>query len=100
YPNAGEPLRQETDRDLFVYIIFHPARCRGETTATTEIINNGRVLASAPVTLPQEAGRDRRVRHDVKQPIADLPTGTYELRLVLRQAEQEQVRTAYFRVER
>lgn len=100
YPNAGEPLRPETDRDLFFYIMFHPARGRGETTATAEILNNGRVLASAPVALPEEAGSDGRVQHVGKLPIADFPQGTYELRLVLRQAEQEQVRTAYFRVER
>ena len=97
---AGEPLRPEADPDLFFYFAFHPAEGLGETTATAEILNNGRVLASAPVDLPDAAGADVRVQHVGKLPIADFPKGTFELRLVLRQAEQEQVRTAYFRVER
>jgi VWFA-related protein len=100
YPNAGEPLRPETDPELFFYFAFHPADGLGETKATAEILNNGRVLASAPVDLPDAAGADGRVQHVGKLPIADFPKGTFELRLVLRQAEQEQVRTAYFRVER
>lgn len=99
YPNAGEPLRAGVDRDLLFYFTFHPADGAGETTATAEVLNNGRVLASAPVDLPTTFS-DGRVQHVAKLSIADFPEGTFELRLVLRQAEQEQVRTAYFRVER
>ena len=39
-----------------------------------------------------------RVQHVGTLPVASLPEGTYELRLRLRQGEDEQLRTAYFTI--
>ena len=96
YPNAGEPLRRGTDVDLMFYIAFYPA-VGNDIGATVEILNNGRVLASSPLKMrrPEAPGR---VQHVGTLPVAGLPEGTYELRLRLRQGEDEQLRTAFFTI--
>jgi hypothetical protein len=95
YPNAGEPLRRGADAELMFYIAYYAAE-RGDLGATVEILNNGRVLASSPIEMkPPGAGR---MQHVGTLPVASLPEGTYELRLRLRQGEDEQLRTAFFTI--
>jgi len=96
YPNTGEPLRRGTDADLMFYIAYYPVAGR-DIGATVEILNSGRVLASTPLEMPR-ASSEGRVQHVGTLPVASLPEGTYELRLRLRQGEDEQLRTAFFTI--
>ena len=62
-----------------------------------EILNNGRVLASTAAGDAPRCLRDR-VQHVGTLPMTSLPEGTYELRLRLRQGDDEQLRTAFFTI--
>ena len=64
------------------------------TRNTVQLLHNGRTLAEAPVILPPSTAA--RVQHVGRLPIASLPSGTYELRIVLHDAGREQSRTAFF----
>jgi hypothetical protein len=59
-------------------------------------MQNGRVLAEAPVTLPPAASS--RVQHVGRLPIGTLPAGTYELRIRVTDGLREESRSAYFTV--
>jgi VWFA-related protein len=96
YPNTGEPFRRGTDADLMFYIAYYPVAA-GDVAATVEILNNGRILASTPLEMPH-APSPGRVQHVGTLPLSSLPEGTYELRLRLRQGEDEQLRTAFFTI--
>ena len=78
------------------YIAYYPAWA-APSAATLEILNNGRVLARRPLEMrpPPSAGR---VQHVGTLPSASLPEGTYELRLRLRQGDDEQLRAAFFTI--
>jgi hypothetical protein len=94
YPNTGEAF--DRNNDLMFYIAYFPIAGR-DVGATIEILNNGRVLASSPLDMPK-AESSGRVQHLGTLPVKGLPEGTYELRMRLRQGEEEQLRTAYFTI--
>jgi VWFA-related protein len=95
YPNAGDPLHRGEDAELVFYFSFHPGRGQGEPSAIVEVLHSGRILASAPLELPRAATAGR-VQHVGKLPVSELPPGTYELRLRLREGDQEEVRSTFF----
>jgi hypothetical protein len=92
YPNAGEPIQKSATGGLAFYFALY-ARAAG-LRASAELMQNGRVLAEAPVTLPP-AG-DARVQHVGRLPIAALPAGTYELRIRVTDGTRTESRSAYF----
>ncbi|MEO6238629.1 MAG: VWA domain-containing protein [Vicinamibacterales bacterium] len=92
YPNLGDPIRKSAAGELTFYFALYGEVAGISTTA--ELLRNGRVIAAAPVTLAEPAGR--RIQHVGRLPIAALPTGTYELRIQVTGAGRELSRTAYF----
>ena len=96
YPRGGEPLRKGRDTEVIFYFAFYAGR-EDRATAALEILHSGRSLAAVPVDLPATPASGR-VQHVGKLPIDQFPAGTYELRLRLQLAEQEQVRTAFFTI--
>lgn len=92
YPNAGEPIRKSSAGELPFYFVLY-GRAEG-LTASAQLLQNGRVLADAPVTLPAASGT--RVQHVGRLPIAALPAGTYELRIRVTDGKREESRSAFF----
>ena len=92
YPNLGEPISKAAVRELPFYFALYGASKAPAVTA--QLLRNGQPLAEAPVTLPP--GDGPRVQHVGRLPIASLPAGTYQLRIVVNSGEQELSRTAFF----
>jgi VWFA-related protein len=92
YPNVGEPIRRAPSGELsFYFVLYGPVK---GLRATAELLQNGRALAEAPVTLPPALGS--RVQHVGRLPIGELPAGTYQLRIRVTDGAREESRTAYF----
>jgi VWFA-related protein len=92
YPNVGEPIRRAPSGELsFYFVLYGPVK---GLRATAELLQNGRALAEAPVTLPPALGS--RVQHVGRLPIGALPAGTYQLRIRVTDGAREESRTAYF----
>ena len=79
-------------KELPFYFTLYGAAAVGRITA--QLLRNGQALAEAPVTLPPSTAA--RVQHVGRLPISTLPVGTYELRIVLKDAGRELSRTAFF----
>ncbi len=92
YPNAGEPIRKSSSSELPFYFVLY-ARAEG-LTASAQLLQNGRVVAEAPVALPP--GNGPRVQHVGRLPIGALPAGTYELRIRVTDGKRDESRSAYF----
>jgi VWFA-related protein len=92
YPNLGESISRSEVKDLPFYFALYGRAVA--TRITAQLLHNGRTLAEAPVILPPSTAA--RVQHVGRLPIAGLPSGTYELRIVLHDAGREQSRTAFF----
>ena len=92
YPNLGEPISKAAVQDLPFYFTLYGVA--GNAGIKAQLLRNGKALAEAPVTLPGTAGS--RVQHVGRLPIASLPAGTYQLRIVVSSAGQELSRTAFF----
>ena len=88
YPNLGEPIANGPSRELpFYFTLYGPV---AGATASAQLMRNGKVLAEAPVQL--RASTDSRVQHVGRFPIADLPPGTYQLRIRV----GDLIRSAFF----
>jgi hypothetical protein len=91
YPNLGQPISKASTGELpFYFTLYNIA----EPAVSAQLLRNGRPVAVASVALPPGGGP--RVQHVGKLPIAALPSGIYELRIVVRTASQELSRTAFF----
>lgn len=95
YPNLGEPLPAERDALSFYFVVYPvPGRCA--CSANISLLRNGRPIAEATRTL--EPTGQARLQHVGRLPIADLPPGTYELRVSVTDAQDQQSRSAFFTV--
>jgi VWFA-related protein len=92
YPNLGEPVSKATSSELPFYFALYGSSA--DAAISAQLLRNGQPLAEAPVSLP--ASTNTRVQHVGKLPISALPSGTYELRIRVKNARQELMRTAFF----
>ena len=91
YPNLGEPISKASTGELPFYFTLYDIP---ESAVSAQLLRNGRPVAEVSVALPPGGGP--RVQHVGRVPIAALPSGIYELRIIVRTASQELSRTAFF----
>jgi hypothetical protein len=96
YPNLGEPLHREPDTALSFYFVVYPAGGRCACSARISLLKNGAPTAEATQELTSSG--ERRLQHVGSLPIADLPAGTYELRITVSDSHEQQTRSAFFTV--
>jgi VWFA-related protein len=96
YPNVGEPLRRGKDETVSFYFVVYPVAGRCACSARIELLTNGKPIAEAPRELPTT--ETTRLQHVGNVPIADLPAGTYELRVTVTDSRDQQTRSAFFTV--
>jgi hypothetical protein len=94
YPNLGEPVSKDALTELPFYFTLYGSVTDAKVTA--QLLRNGQPLAEAPVPLPAATGP--RVQHVGRLPIADLPSGTYELRIAVKTGIRELSRAAFFTI--
>jgi VWFA-related protein len=97
YPNLGTPLKQGVDKELGFYFTAYVPAGQGDATATLELLQSAKPLASVPLTLdaPDAQGRIQQVS---RIPIEQLQPGTYELRVIVHQGAASVAQTTPFRV--
>jgi VWFA-related protein len=96
YPNVGEPLVKGKDEALSFYFVVYPAPGRCACAARISLLRNGTSIAEASRELTTKD--TKRLQHVGNLPIADLPAGTYELRVTVTDSQDQQTRTAFFTV--
>jgi len=95
YPNIGEPINRSATNELPFYFVLY-----GNASAIkvhAQLLRGGVALADAPVDVPSATGP--RVQHLGRLPIAQLPPGTYELRLRVNDGRQDLTRAVFFTLE-
>jgi VWFA-related protein len=96
YPNLGEPLHRGPDTALSFYFVVYPAGGRCACSARIALLKNGAPTAEATQALTSSG--EGRLQHVGSLPIADLPAGTYELRITVSDSHEQQARSAFFTV--
>jgi hypothetical protein len=96
YPNLGEPVKKSA-KELGFYFAAYPVAGRGTTEAALELMQNGATVARLPLTLgPADASG--RIQHVARLPLAQLTPGTYDLRAVVKQGNEQVFRSVLVRV--
>jgi VWFA-related protein len=96
YPNTGEPVRKSLTPELGFFFTVYPAQGR-KPEATLEVLRNGEALAKLPLTLG-DADSGGRIQQVSRLPTSALAPGTYDLRLVITQGQQQIVRSTILRI--
>ena len=78
------------------YFVVYPVPGRCACAAQISLLRNGKSIAEASRDLPTK--QTKRLQHVGNLPIADLPAGTYELRVTVTDSQDQQTRTAFFTV--
>jgi VWFA-related protein len=96
YPNMGDPVRKSATPEIGFFFTVYPAQ-GGKPQAFLEVLQNGATLATLPLPLsqPDSAGRIQQVS---RVPTAPLSAGTYDLRLVITQGQQQISRSTIVRI--
>jgi VWFA-related protein len=96
YPNLGEPVSKSA-KELGFYFAAYPVEGHGMTEAALELMQNGATVARLPLTLgPADASG--RIQHVARLPLAQLAAGTYDLRAVVKQGNEQVFRSVLVRV--
>jgi VWFA-related protein len=96
YPNLGEPVSKAGEKALSFYFIVVPGQ-GAPASASLELVQGGRAVGQVPLQLAAP-GSDGRIQHVAQLPLSSFPPGEYEIRIVITQGNERQVRTAAFRV--
>jgi len=98
YPNLGEPLRKAVDKELTLAAVIYPAAGAAPPAATLQLVQNGKLLAQAPIQLPA-ADAAGRLQYVGRLSTENLAPGAYELRLAVGAPAAQQIRSTLFRIE-
>jgi len=97
YPSGGEPFSRSADKQLGVFYTIYPGAGFAAPSATLDLHRNGRVVTTVPVSLGQRDAQGR-IQQISRIPLAPLASGTYELRVHVRDGQATQTRSAFFQV--
>jgi VWFA-related protein len=96
YPNTGEPVRKSETPEIGFFFTVYPSK-GPKPEATLEVLRNGAALAKLPLALG-DADSSGRIQQVSRLPTAALTPGTYDLRLVIAQNQQQLVRSTILRI--
>jgi hypothetical protein len=97
YPNLGEPISKAAKEAVF-YFAAYPVAKAGKLESQLELLQSGKLLARVPMTLPAPDALGRSPQLG-RLPLDQLTAGTYELRAVVKQGDQQVFRSTLLRVE-
>jgi hypothetical protein len=96
YPNLGDDVSKAAKE---AWLFLHRVFCPGVTApqALLELIQNGKPLAQVPLPL-EAADAAGQIQQVGRLPIAEIPAGTYELRVIVKQGTEQVFRSAMLHV--
>jgi hypothetical protein len=95
YPNLGDPVSR-TAKEVGFYFAVYPAK--GSAAASViELLQDGKAIAQIPMNLGA-ANASGRIQQAGRLPIDQLPSGTYELRAIVKQADTQVFRSTMLRI--
>lgn len=96
FPNLGEPVSRAS-KEVGFYFAIYPGSAGGAANAVIQLLRDGKPAAQVPMPVG-EADAAGRIRQLGRLPIADLAPGTYELRAVVRQGDDQVFRSTMLRI--
>jgi VWFA-related protein len=96
YPNLGEPISKAA-KEVGFFVTVYPVKGSTPVEAVLDLLTNGKVLAQLPLPLVA-ADSLGRIQQTGRLPIDQLPAGTYELQVLVKQGTAQVVRTTTFRI--
>jgi VWFA-related protein len=95
-PNLGDPVSR-TAKEVAFYFSVYPASGGRGPDVRIELLHNGKPAAQLPMPVPP-ADEHGRIQQLGRLPIANLAPGTYELRALVKQGDEQAVRTTLIRI--
>jgi VWFA-related protein len=96
YPNLGEPISKAA-KEVSFYFTAYPAQGGSAPEAAIELLQNGQRVSQIPMPLPA-ADLSGRIQQAGRLPIDQIPAGTYELRVIVKQGNDQIARTTMLRL--
>jgi VWFA-related protein len=95
-PNLGDPVSKAAKEATFYFAIYPGKEARGPDVLI-ELLQNGKPVAQLPMPVPP-ADANGRIQQLGRLPIDQLAPGTYELRAVVKQGDQQIARSTMLRI--
>jgi VWFA-related protein len=92
-PNVSAPLHKASGTALTFFYTAYPVD--RPLSATLELADSSKTIAHLPLKLPP-VDTTGRIQHLARVPLADVPPGSYDLRVILTDGTMQIVRTASF----
>ena len=96
YPNLGEDV-SKTAKELGFFFTVYPAAGVPAPQAFLELIQNGKPLAQLPLPL-DAVDASGQIQQVGRLPLEQIPAGTYELRVIVKQGAEQVFRSAMLHV--
>ena len=96
YPNLGDDVSKAA-KELGFFFTVYPVAGVPAPQALLELIQNGKPLAQVPLPL-EAADAAGQIQQVGRLPIAEIPAGTYELRVIVKQGTEQVFRSAMVHV--
>jgi VWFA-related protein len=96
YPNLGDPVSKAA-KELGFYFTVYPAAGGPAVESTLQLLLNDAPVARLPVPLAT-ADASGRVQQVGRLPLEQVPPGTYELRVTVKQGQTQLTRSALVRI--
>jgi VWFA-related protein len=95
-PNLGDPIGKAS-KEVTFYFAVYPAKQGSGPDVMIELLQNGKPVSRLPMPVPA-ADANGRIQQLGRLPIDQLPSGTYELRAVVKQGDQQAIRSTLLRI--
>jgi hypothetical protein len=96
YPNLGEPV-SKAGKEVGFYFAAYPAQGGPPPESSIELLQDGKLIAQLPMPLPP-ADASGRIQQTGRLPLGQLAPGTYDLRAVVKQGNEQVFRSTMLRV--
>jgi hypothetical protein len=96
YPNLGDPIKKASKEAVFYFAVY-PASSGPAPESRIELLRNGQLVARLPMPAG-EADASGRMQQLGRLPIDQLEAGTYDLRAVVRQGNEQVARSTILRI--
>jgi VWFA-related protein len=96
YPNLGDAVSRKAKEVGFFFAVY-PARGGAAVDAILNVVDNGTLVAALPLPLAAPDSRGR-IQQAGRLPIDQLPAGTYELQVVVKQGATQLTRNTILRI--